>query len=551
MSSLTTTNTASSFDAFLRTHFPAFVPTLNGERVSAGGVQFEKAVERVGRYWDEFVRFSGTAVVDADDLVLDPQAIPAFLLYRVCGVPGDDEGSGSCSLNTFRNAELLCLYTFLGRRYGFEEVSELVIAAQAGVHNVSNVLVKGHGETRHCVHAEPIYKCDMDRLISCLPEGLAGVREKCIFNLLSTYGLRGITARQMKLSYHVRQRGGRLELILPGVKTPNNIEFRVTPVDELRVDLERWLELRRQIYPQSDVLFITNTGKALEEPWIRDRLASLSECAGYGSGYFTCHSFRHGFVSTEAAKVYARGGTTNDVSDVITSFGQWSPNSEAARIYIDASLSRFFGQGLNLSFEEFCLLPPERIHALHPLHHLRIEAKLWQPLNADGAIVGLGVTFDRPFAATRGRISREERASRMPLSSTEPLREYLAPEPMTLPLALHLERTRGKRKFARLTTRVQVEHDGQQHIMTIQSRSKESRVVNNYIRPSAFQRQLSSSSSSAIADIVRPEVDVVSLSSDDTPADVSSPRRSSRLRAVPTPSTSSSSIHAVTPHRRC
>lgn len=139
----------------------------------------------------------------------------------------------------------------------------------------------------------------------------------------------------------------------------------------------------------------------------------------------------------------------------------------------------------------------------------------------------------------------------MPLSSTEPLREYLAPEPMTLPLALHLERTRGKRKFARLTTRVQVEHDGQQHIMTIQSRSKESRVVNNYIRPSAFQRQLSSSSSSAIADIVRPEVDVVSLSSDDTPADVSSPRRSSRLRAVPTPSTSSSSIHAVTPHRRC
>ena len=61
----------------------------------------------------------------------------------------------------------------------------MVLAAQAGVHDVSNVLVKRHTDTRRCVHGEPFYKYDLDRLISCLPEGLAGVREKCLFNLLS------------------------------------------------------------------------------------------------------------------------------------------------------------------------------------------------------------------------------------------------------------------------------------------------------------------------------------------------------------------------------
>ena len=93
---------------------------LASESGRGGGRIFRTLLSELGYIGKDFVAFSVSAAVGADNVfVLDPRAFSAFLLYRVCGVPGAGaaEGSGSCSLNTFRNAELLCLYTFLGRRY--------------------------------------------------------------------------------------------------------------------------------------------------------------------------------------------------------------------------------------------------------------------------------------------------------------------------------------------------------------------------------------------------------------------------------------------------
>lgn len=57
---------------------------------------------------------------------------------------------------------------------------------------------------------------------------------------------------------------------------------------------------------------------------------------------------------------------------------KWITQSGFEIIFL--SCSRF-----EFGFEEFCLLTPERIHALHPLDYFPMETRLWRPLNGAGA----------------------------------------------------------------------------------------------------------------------------------------------------------------------
>ena len=190
--------------------------------------------------------------------------------------------------------------------------------------------------------AHPIHIFDLTRLLSTLPDSCAlAVQTWFLFRLMWSSGLRAKSVADKDANRHIRRvaYGHNLEIQLVHCKTPNGTEKWVPLLGDLRVDFDRWMTIRGRIDPPEDNLFVKmeNLGR-IDDRWVTRALKTISECAGYGSGFFTSHSFRHGFVSRVCVEVYSQGKGESLIRERLYQSGQWNYGSDAVVNYINPGL---------------------------------------------------------------------------------------------------------------------------------------------------------------------------------------------------------------------
>lgn len=331
----------------------------------------KRIATRSRRIFDSFMaaHFVGQTIV--------MEHLVGFMLYRVVGRPGSsDEHAGACSLDTFMHGELGPLIHALRDEGRLDFTFDELQRSSVYIDCVSRIRLE-LGERPCHTHSRPIFPCDELRLRSSLTFDTLSTRDEALIVLLLRTGSRPATAALIRRSIHIMDSGSHLTIMLPAVKTNNDVVAQTVLKGNDADVVRKWIRVRESVMPDIDFLFVSSNGTKLTCDMVTRFMSQLSLCAGYGEGFFTAQSFRVGFANTVAAEVYSRGGTLRDVHDTLYSGHQWKKDSKAVSHYLDPNLPNFFRRGLNLSYEEFQRLEPFQIHKLNDMPPAVQRPLLW------------------------------------------------------------------------------------------------------------------------------------------------------------------------------
>ena len=233
------------------------------------------------------------------------------------------------------------------------------------------------GEWPNWSHSRTVWKQDEERLLACLTLDTASKRDAALIVLMARTGFRTASVARIRLDIHVHVGVDIVRLVVPDVKRSNMMEAEAVFVGADAVVLRRWIDHRKMIFPESQLMFLNGAGKAITCDCVTRMLDRLSVAAGYGKSFFTAHSFRVGFATKVAAKTFCNGGTEQTVRDSLYSTGQWDRASQAVNAYIDGNVRNFFSSGLGLTWEEFEGLEPSELHDLTHLRPLQKRPLTW------------------------------------------------------------------------------------------------------------------------------------------------------------------------------
>ena len=306
-----------------------------------------------------------------------------YMLYRVIGeeVVFEDKHNGGMALATFMASEVGPLVNLLRHKgkVAFtarqlkdnEEFQGKVASARAML-----------GDSSIHTHARPLYLPDESRLRGSLTSDTASLRDEALIVLLRACGARSAAATAVRHDIHceegVGQFAGSLIVTVPSVKTSVQMTHKVVLLDNDAVVFRRWLDRRRRLtHLESPFLFVTSTVQPCDTSDVTQMLYKLGVCAGYDYGFFSSHSFRVGFANRTAARVYANGGTEQEVVDQLSGALTWSRKSKAVATYLDPNIKNYFGGGYGLSLEEFETLSPTHLHGLRELYAAQRRPLSW------------------------------------------------------------------------------------------------------------------------------------------------------------------------------
>ena len=314
---------------------------------------------------------------------IDIHVIRAYMLYRILGDNNDQLcGNGSVSLNSFLCGELNPLVVGLRQRLGpaFEWTPALV-RHHPVIRNQIECLRRDYGEDMTRVHAVPIWPGDEARLLSCLSRCTMGLRDRALLRVLLATGARGHSVAQIRVNLHIQAHNGshgpHLRVMAPACKTPRGDASITIIRGEAYEDVLRWINRRNALFPDLEYLFISQNGTQVSAESITMMLATLSALAGYGRGFFSCHSTRMGFCGRLHAQNLSLDRSSTEVFDQLAASGQWSYGSTAIRQYVDSRIGRYFNDECRLSYQEFCNLDPQELHSLRKLDPAQRRSNSW------------------------------------------------------------------------------------------------------------------------------------------------------------------------------
>ena len=390
-------------DEYIRSHFEEFV---EGGEFSMMSTSYRSAAESALRTFDTFMetRQRSTEVTKSH--------LVCYMLYRVVGEEGDDRLSGSCSLRTFQNSEIgpLCHILRFNERIDFT-AKELYLC---GDYRDKVALIKNlRSESGPCTHARPMYAQDEERLRRSLTCDTASKRDEAIIVLSRASGSRSAAIGFVMLRSHVEEKqDGSVCIVIPGVKTRNDLQHRVVLLGEDAAVLKRWIRARRQLVFPNDVgfLFVTRAGTAVDTNNITQMLYTLGNCAGYGPKFFSSHAFRTGYANRVGAEILARGGCEYEISMALGDGTHWAPRSAASRSYIDPNLRNFFRDGYRMSLEDFQSLDPETLHDLVGMYPAQQRVLDWfqhSPARLRALCERLGIAYVEAFGVQQVACRKE------------------------------------------------------------------------------------------------------------------------------------------------
>jgi hypothetical protein len=362
-------NSSSGFAAYVIREFSEFQGTSRYHFLAPGT---KRIAERAVRVFDAFMAAQFPVVV-----VVQPEHLVAYALHRVLGeLENEDPRAGSVQLTTFMVGEaapLIHLLRSQGRAnftLGEFRTCPEYVEYMATIKYVC-------GEVFNPCHSRPLWRQDEDRLRSCLTLDTASKRDAAMLVLMARMGFRPASIAKIRLDIHVQVSHDSVRLTVPDVKRSNLMDIEVVLVGDDAGVLRRWIDHRRVIFPDSQLLFLTSMGTAVTCDSITRMLDRLSVAAGYGAGFFTAQSCRVGYATKIAAKTFCEGGTEQTVRDRLYTTRRWDLASQAVNMYINPNVRNFFSEGTGLSWEQFEELDPCELHDLTRLRPLQKRPLTW------------------------------------------------------------------------------------------------------------------------------------------------------------------------------
>jgi len=228
--------------------------------------------------------------------------------------------------------ELLTLHRGLVERHGVDGVPTLLRLKRSRLWlNAVKFLRLKYGEKPVFVHARPIWYQDEERLLNCTGVDTAALQQRAMIRTLISTGCRASEMAQMVIDLDIEEiidfDGPAVKLIVPPMKNLRQEKIVTVIREEAAYDLRQWLRRRRQIFPESSYLFVTNTGKKVTVECVNMWLNTLCIYAGYGARFFSAHSFRHGFASRVIAECLAKNEDMSAAFSKLSVCGLWAPMS--------------------------------------------------------------------------------------------------------------------------------------------------------------------------------------------------------------------------------
>ena len=357
----------------------ANVPTTGTYRPNR---DFNRKVASIMRFWDIFAQTSSIGT----ELPPSISDIIGFMYYRVGG--GDpsldlDSGSGTVCLSTFLETNVSCLISGLRNRYGdsFTMSVKDLVTNRHYKNSITDVKEQFGENLNFCV-ANPIWESDEARLMLAASSDTVGLKDRTIIRILTRSGARMGSISQIRIPRDVMTAVDvngipYIQLAIPSIKTRRGVRFTctVSALDsEAFNDLQRWVARREVILKNSPFLFCTMQGDYLPTDTVTKMLARLSELAGYGDGFFSSHSGRHGFCSRRIALEYSQGNGAATAHDGLAGTGHWEHNSTSIHRYCETEVRKFFYPPHSKTWEEFQSMTPEELHNLTPLGPIKRRA---------------------------------------------------------------------------------------------------------------------------------------------------------------------------------
>lgn len=145
---------------------------------------------------------------------------------------------------------------------------------------------------------------EIDRFYRAINKrSLSGARFFALVRLIHYTGLRVGEALELELRDLVWEAG---YVDVRRSKTPSGIRNAMMPSDperreELWDAMQKWLEWREEIEPESDLVFVSRTGAPLAYNSVNRSFMRISERAGLKDG-MTAHTLRHTYASVLLSK---------------------------------------------------------------------------------------------------------------------------------------------------------------------------------------------------------------------------------------------------------
>lgn len=290
------------------------------------------------------------------------------MMYRVAGERlSNDPHSGSVSLSTFLLSDLNPLI----RRLRFESRIDFTAAEFRECREFKDCTAtcrRLRSEQAVFSSARPIYHQDELRLRSCLTMDTASKRDEAIIVLGLRSGFRVASLAAILTDIHIYDSSlDSLTVTIPSCKASRTVDFRVVLRGDDANVVRRWLNHRRGIFNSSPYLFITKSGTQITSDTITMMLKDLSRLAGYGSGFFSSHSFRVGFACRRAAEGFSKGESLQAILDDLSDGKKWRRGSSSVARYVDVNLRNFFNYEPRMTYREFCHLDISTLHSLETL----------------------------------------------------------------------------------------------------------------------------------------------------------------------------------------
>lgn len=335
------------------------------------GAAFRHHGAKIERIFDIFFRnrFPGQAIT--------VKHIVAFFLYRVLG-EGDmnDIHSGSVSLAAFFPNDLYPLLTHLNvtRQANFDVET---VRRDPEFREMRRIMKEFYGDISH-TSSRIIWWQDEVRLRSCFNLDTSSKQDEAVFVLLLRSGFRTESISEIRLATDVYiEDDGTVVVTIPRSKTSFERDFRFPLVGDDAKILRRWIYHRREIFQQSPYLFLSRNGGPISCNHVTQMIGKLAQCAGYGFGFFTAHSFRRAYANRLAAEVFAAGGSVRKATEKIADGVRWHIRSKIAERYIDPILPTNFSGGRALELLDLMNRSPEDMHRLRNMGRAVQRPILW------------------------------------------------------------------------------------------------------------------------------------------------------------------------------
>lgn len=341
---------------------------------------------------------------------ITPDHITGYMMFRIVGnvsrnapSPTVAEYSGSVKLDSFLNYEVGPLVSYLRKRglitFGRSTVGATPLYQMCREY-LRNVHKEANTNTRHG-KTHPLWASDEARLVSCLTTDAASLRDHAMIVIMRASACRVSALCQLRTDFHILQNSSPLTILIPETKTGDKQEFQLVLSGEDEIVVRRWLNHRRMIHRGNPYIFITKSGEQCKPDDISEIIKRLSQYAGYGYGFFSAHSLRHGHAARQAAQIMSQGGGLQDIRNELSDGNRWSVRSKAVLRYFNMNEKKYFGPGYDYSLEEFEHLNPEILHNLFPLESPQRRPLGWfgvPDLWIQGTCIALGCLYE-PFEA--------------------------------------------------------------------------------------------------------------------------------------------------------